>query len=158
MGMPSLCYALIALQWGYNREGCRDAEAQAEAPVVPGPSPVGTRIEATMELFFPGSTSITRRFSTDFIELQEGMRSAVGPVIVTPDAAPQAIGAPSYVLRVEYGGKGIAYSGGTEWTEALVEAARGADLFICESYLFDRLVRNELLHRSDRTASRTDQG
>src|SRR5687768_2161795 len=47
--------------------------------VVAGPPGVRTRIEATMEVFFPGSTSITRRFSTDFIETAAGVPSTVGP-------------------------------------------------------------------------------
>jgi ribonuclease BN (tRNA processing enzyme) len=112
--------------------------------VIAGPPSVRRRIEATMEAFFPGSTSITRRFSTDFVELQEGVPCSVGPAIVTSLAAQHASGAPSYILRVEYGGKLIAYSGDTEWTETLVEAARGADLFICEAYFFDRKIRYHL--------------
>jgi ribonuclease BN (tRNA processing enzyme) len=45
---------------------------------------------------------------------------------------------------VEYGGKVIAYSGDTEWTESLVEAARGADLFVAEAYCYDRRIRYHL--------------
>ncbi|MBI5904906.1 MAG: MBL fold metallo-hydrolase, partial [Deltaproteobacteria bacterium] len=41
-------------------------------------------------------------------------------------------------------GRVIAYSGDTEWTPALVEAARGADLFVCEAYFFDRKVKGHL--------------
>ncbi len=37
-------------------------------------------------------------------------------------------------------GKLLAYSGDAAWTEALVEVADGADLFICEAYVFDKLV------------------
>ena len=42
----------------------------------------------------------------------------------------------------------IAYSGDTEWTEAMVETARGADLFICEAYSFDRKIKYHLDYRS----------
>ena len=38
----------------------------------------------------------------------------------------------------------ICYSGDTEWTDALIEAARGADLFVCECYMFDKVVRAHL--------------
>jgi len=55
-----------------------------------------------------------------------------------------ASGAPAYALRVEYGGKVITYSGDTEWTESLVEAARGADLFVCEAYFFVKKVKYHL--------------
>jgi len=47
-------------------------------------------------------------------------------------------------LRVEYGGRVINYSGDTEWTESLVDAARGTDLFVCEAYFFDKKIKYHL--------------
>ena len=38
----------------------------------------------------------------------------------------------------------IAYLGDTEWTDVLLEVARGADLFVCEAYFYDKRVRNHL--------------
>ena len=57
-------------------------------------------------------------------------------------------GAPPYALRIECKGRAIAYSGDTEWTETLVRAAAGADLFICEAYYFDKKMRFHLDYRS----------
>ena len=45
---------------------------------------------------------------------------------------------PCLAYRVESLGKTICYSGDTEWTETLVEAARNADLFICECYMYEK--------------------
>jgi len=112
--------------------------------VVAGPPGVRARMEAAMEVFFPGSSSVTRRFATEIIELPERIASPLGPAIVTTVAVPHASGAPSYALRVECDGKVITYSGDTEWTEALVEAARGADLFVCEGYFFDKKIKYHL--------------
>jgi ribonuclease BN (tRNA processing enzyme) len=112
--------------------------------VVAGPPGLNDRMSAAMEVGFPGSTQVTRRFTTEFIELPERLASAVGPARVTPVVVAHASGAPSYALRVEYGGKVITYSGDTEWTEALVDAARGADLFICEAYFFDKKIKHHL--------------
>src|SRR5919106_5855244 len=112
--------------------------------VVAGPPGLKGRMDAAMEVCFPGSTQVTRRFTTDLIELPERVASSVGPAVVTPFVVDHASGAPSYALRVEYGGKVIAYSGDTAWTEALVEAARGADLFICEAYFFDKNIKYHL--------------
>ena len=50
-------------------------------------------------------------------------------------------GAPSLALRVEVDGQIIAFSGDTEWVEALVDCARDAALFISECYAFDRPSR-----------------
>jgi ribonuclease BN (tRNA processing enzyme) len=112
--------------------------------VIAGPPGLKDRIDAAMELGFPGSTHVTRRFTTELVELPERHTSQVGPALVTPFVVDHASGAPSYALRVEYGGKVIAYSGDTAWTEALVEAARGADLFICEAYFFEKKIKYHL--------------
>jgi ribonuclease BN (tRNA processing enzyme) len=112
--------------------------------VVAGPPGLQTRMADAMEVCFPGSTQVARRFNTELIELPERLTTLVGPACVTPFVVAHASGAPSYALRVEYGGKVIAYSGDTEWTDVLLEAARGADLFICESYFFDKHIKYHL--------------
>jgi ribonuclease BN (tRNA processing enzyme) len=114
--------------------------------VVAGPPGVRPRVESAMEVFFPGSTRVARRFETAFVELAPGAPCAVGPALVTARPAVHESGAPSYALRVAYGGRVIAYSGDTEWTEGLVDVARGADVFVCEAYAFDRKIRHHLDH------------
>ena len=42
----------------------------------------------------------------------------------------------------------ITYSGDTEWTESLVEAARGADLFVCEAYFFEKKITYHLNYQT----------
>jgi ribonuclease BN (tRNA processing enzyme) len=123
---------------------------RARPLVVAGPPGLQDRIEAAMEVGFPGSTQVTRRFITDFVEFPEPLTTQIGPALVTPFVVDHASGAPSYALRVEYGGKVIAYSGDTAWTEALVEVARGADLFICEAYFFDKDIKYHLNYQTIR--------
>src|ERR1700760_1646363 len=70
------------------------------------------------------------------------------PVVHSPATAPHA-------LRVEYAGTTIAYSGDTEWTDALIEASADADVFICECNFFDtkapgHLDYETLMHNRDR--------
>jgi ribonuclease BN (tRNA processing enzyme) len=112
--------------------------------VVGGPPGVQERVEAAMEVFFPGSSKVDRRFALAFVELRECVPALVGPATVTPFVVKHASGAPAYALRVEYGGKVITYSGDTEWTESLIDAARGADLFVCEAYFFEKKVKYHL--------------
>src|SRR5262249_49921701 len=116
--------------------------------VVGGPPGVRERVEAAMEVFFPGSSGVQRRFAVDFVELREDPPTLVGPASVTPFVVEHASGAPAYALRVEYGGTVIAYSGDTEWTESLLDATRGADLFVCEAYFFDRKIKYHLDYRT----------
>ena len=112
--------------------------------VVAGPAGTCARVEAAMEVFFPNSTRIARKFGVEFFELAARSAAAVGPATVTPFPVEHASGAPSYALRVEYGGKVVVYSGDTEWTDSLVEAARGADLFVCEAYFFEKKIKFHL--------------
>jgi len=72
----------------------------------------------------------------------------VGPAAVTAFPVVHPSGAPPHALRIEYGGHTVAYSGDTEWTESLVEAAREADLFVCEAYTIDRPVKFHLDYRT----------
>jgi ribonuclease BN (tRNA processing enzyme) len=45
-------------------------------------------------------------------------------------------------------GRIISYSGDTEWTESLLDAARDADLFICEAYFFEKKIKFHLDYRT----------
>lgn len=112
--------------------------------VIAGPPGVAARLEATMEAFYPGSARKPRAFETAFIELEPRLPVEVGPARVTAFPVAHPSGAPAYALRVEYGGKIIAYSGDTEWTEVLVEAAGGADLFLCECCFWEPKARYHL--------------
>jgi ribonuclease BN (tRNA processing enzyme) len=114
--------------------------------VIAGPPGVRARVEAAMDVLFPGSAAVARRFAMAYVELGDRTAVAVGPARVTPFLVEHPSGAPPLALRVEYGGRVITYSGDTQWTAALIEAARGADLFICEAYTFARPVRFHLDH------------
>jgi len=47
---------------------------------------------------------------------------------------------PACALRVEYGGRVVAYSGDIAWTDELIDLTTGADLFVAEAYFFERTV------------------
>jgi ribonuclease BN (tRNA processing enzyme) len=116
-----------------------------DRPVV-GAGPPGTRerVEAAMEVLFPGSTQGSRRFVVEVKDLHDRRPAHLGPARITPFAADHASGAPSYALRIEYGNRTIAYSGDTAWTDNLVDVARGADVFVCEAYFFTKKVSYHL--------------
>ena len=107
--------------------------SKRKAPlVVAGPPGVEARLMSTMELMFPGSTEIGYPFPLTFTELHAGAAITLGEAVITPREVVHPSGAPSLGLRVELGGKVIAFSGDTEWTDALIELSRAADLFVCE--------------------------
>jgi ribonuclease BN (tRNA processing enzyme) len=111
---------------------------------VVGPPGVEARVRQAMEVFFPGSTAIERKFDTRFVEMTDRAAVDVGLVRVTGFGVVHASGAPPFALRVAAEGRVVAYSGDTEWTESLVDAARGADLFIAEALFYDKRVKYHL--------------
>jgi ribonuclease BN (tRNA processing enzyme) len=109
--------------------------------------PPGTRdgLAQAMETQFPGSGQVQRRFSVVVSELApDGDQAAVGAASVRAWKVEHASGAPPLALRVTLGGATFGYSGDTQWTPALAEAARGTDLFAVEAYTFDRPIRFHL--------------
>ena len=96
------------------------------------------RIQQAQEVMYPGASEERYRFPLKFIEHADGRPTQIGALSVTPFTVIHASGAPAYALRVEILGKTITYSGDTGWTDRLIEAAEGADLFICESNSFQR--------------------
>ncbi len=73
-----------------------------------------------------------------------GQPAALGAAAVRGWQVEHPCGAPPLALRVDLGGASFAYSGDTQWTAALAQAADGADLFAVEAYTFDRPVRYHL--------------
>lgn len=117
---------------------------RAQPLTIVGPPGVEARVRQAMEALFPGSAAVERRFVTRFVEWVDRTPLGLGAFTVTPFEVVHASGAPPYALRVACGGKVVAYSGDTEWTDALLEAAREADLFIAEALFFDKRVKYHL--------------
>jgi ribonuclease BN (tRNA processing enzyme) len=116
--------------------------------VIAGPPGTDRRIEEASELFFPGSSSADRRFGVKFVELAERRPTAIAGAQVTAFEVRHPSGAPAFALRLEWEGAVVAYSGDTEWTDALVDAAQGADLFIAEAYFYEKHVPFHLDYRT----------
>src|SRR6266852_3455634 len=53
-------------------------------------------------------------------------------------------GAPSTAVRISDHSRVLAYSGDTEWTDALISVATGADLFIVECYEHSRAIAGHM--------------
>lgn len=112
--------------------------SRRERPLtIAGPPGTRARLMATLEVLFPGSSRTQWRFPLSFVELEPERRQRVGGVTVTPYPVEHPSGAPAYALRLACGGRQLAYSGDTSWTEQLIEVARGCDLLIVECYAFE---------------------
>jgi ribonuclease BN (tRNA processing enzyme) len=112
--------------------------AKRSSPLtVIGPEGIEKRFTAAVEAFFPGASAIQRRYELQFVELRREQPTHAGPVRVTPFEAVHPSGAPSYALRFEVDGKVLSFTGDSQWTDSLVPAGRGADLYIMECYHFE---------------------
>jgi ribonuclease BN (tRNA processing enzyme) len=119
--------------------------ARRERPlVIAGPPGTEARVTQALEVLFPGSSTTTRRFGLEFVELADRVPTPVGPAVITGYTVEHSCGAPPYALRIDYADRSIAYSGDTEWTDALVDVAAGADVFVCEAYFFDKRIKYHL--------------
>jgi ribonuclease BN (tRNA processing enzyme) len=108
--------------------------------VIGGPTGTTTRFIEMFESLYPGAVGAERPFETRVVELPEGRPYPIGPAVVTTFPVVHTPATQPHALRIEYGGKVISYSGDTQWTDALVEVADGADLFVCECQEYDRSV------------------
>jgi ribonuclease BN (tRNA processing enzyme) len=119
--------------------------ARRERPlVIAGPPTSKARIEAALEVFFPGALGNKWRFPLEIVEIEVGRPTEIlGHMVKTAEVVHQS-GAPSTALRIFDGEKTFAYSGDTEWTDALISVAEGSDFFICECYAYAGSLRGHL--------------
>lgn len=112
---------------------------------VHGPADTAHRMARAYDLDpDPGMTG-----TFDFRTLPRGTFD-IGPFRVTAELMPHPVEA--YAFRIEYGGKALVYSGDTGPSDALVELARGADLFLCEASFLDQPGLPPELHLTAREA------
>lgn len=112
---------------------------------IAGPPGLKERYATLMDATFPGTEGLELRFPLRLEELNIGRLNAIGHVGVTPfhvvhdDRAGPCLG-----LRFEAEGRIVAFSGDTEWTEALIDIGRDADLFVCEAYTRDKPITTHM--------------
>jgi ribonuclease BN (tRNA processing enzyme) len=118
---------------------------RARPLTIVGPPGLKARFPDIMECGFPGTGAMPWNFPLQFRELEIGKRQVFDAIVVTPyhvvhdDRAGPCLG-----FRFEAEGKVIAFSGDTEWTDALIDVGREADLFICEAYTRDKPIQTHM--------------
>lgn len=116
--------------------------------VLAGPRELGRRLAAEEQALYPDFFGRTRlgfdvRIETLGTEPRAlaGARVAALPVRHVEESDPHG-------LRVEIGGRLVAYSGDATWSDDLVRVAAGADLFICEATNWERDDPSHLSYRT----------
>jgi ribonuclease BN (tRNA processing enzyme) len=113
--------------------------------VIAGPQGIETKLANLTEALFEHSSRTQQRFDLSVVALEPEQSRRFGDITVTPYPVVHGeSGGPFLAYRVEAEGRVITYSADTEWTDMLIPAARGADLFIAEAYYYDKVVKNHL--------------
>jgi ribonuclease BN (tRNA processing enzyme) len=108
---------------------------------IAGPRDLRRRMDTIREALFPGSGVMTPKFPLTWIEMEPGRPHPVLDLVVTPQPARHTAETNPTAVRVEVGGKVVAYTGDTEWTDDVARVAHGADLFIAECYYYDKPIK-----------------
>jgi ribonuclease BN (tRNA processing enzyme) len=118
---------------------------RARPLVIAGPQGIEAKLADLMEALFEHSSKTKPRFDLSVVALEPEQSRTFGEVKVTPYPVVHGeSGGPFLAYRIEAEGRVITYTADTEWTDTLVPAARGADLFIAEAYYYDKIVKNHL--------------
>ena len=114
-----------------------------------GPKDCKKRIIELTEAHYKGVTKKFNSFELTFIEYGPKMPIKIGdlqiialPAIHSPQSNP-------HCLRITAGDNSFAYSGDTEWTNALYEISKGVDYFVCECTYFSTLMEGHLTYMQD---------
>jgi len=130
--------------------------ARRERPLtIAGPAGTRAHLARLQEALFPGSHIMTPRFPLAYQELALDVPNPVLDLAVTPRPARHVAETNPTALRVEVGGRVVAYTGDTEWTDEVARIADGADLLIAECYFNGKAIKNHLTYPAVATHVRT---
>jgi ribonuclease BN (tRNA processing enzyme) len=104
---------------------------------IAGPRNLGPRTWRLFRTMYPGSDCSRVSRWLRFVELEPGETKRFGSVRVSAIRTPHMRRDKSLAFRIEVGGRVIAFSGDSGWTDELIPLCAGADLFLCECTYFD---------------------
>lgn len=116
--------------------------SKRKAPLtIVGPHELEPSFVRAMETAFPGSSQTKPKFRLRLLELAEHQTVDINGLRVTPHLVKHGqAGGPFFAYRIETEGRVLAYTGDTEWTDALIEVGKSADLLIAEAYFREKRV------------------
>jgi ribonuclease BN (tRNA processing enzyme) len=116
-------------------------------PPIPMFAPVGA--EARLSMAYSGNPDDKLDDVYEFNDLTAGTIQ-VGPFTVLAERVNHPV--ETYGLRIEYGGRALAYSSDSAPCDALIRLAMGADAFLCEASYLDDMDNPPDLHLTGREA------
>lgn len=117
---------------------------RAEPLTLAGPPGLRDRLAEACSSLYGSALADLSAMNIRFVDLTPG------PAVRLPDLAVEAqpvihpSGGAAFALRISTAGRTVAFSGDTEWTDALIDVARDADVFLCECSTYDRPIPSHL--------------
>lgn len=111
---------------------------------IAGPPGLQEAVCALSELLYPGTLRENLGFDVHYRILEDQATLNINDMSVSGIKVLHGGSDKAFGLRLQIDGKIIAYTGDTEWTEALVPLASGADLLIAECCSFDETLPSHL--------------
>ena len=117
----------------------RAARQERRRLVIAGPDGTAEAVQTALDVFrWPRAWTYAQQSqSVEFVVLRNREATQVAGLHITAFDVPHYPATAPSALRIVAEGKIVSYSGDSGWSEALIEAADGADLFICSILAFD---------------------
>ncbi len=112
-----------------------------------GPPGIAQRVLDLTQQVYPGVDVKDFSYALEFIEFQEQIIEtgpvtlSTWPVVHAPESLPHAV-------KLGLGGKKLAFSGDTGWTNNLYDVAAKADLFVCECNFYHTMLPTHLSYKT----------
>ena len=103
---------------------------------IAGPRGLEQRTWALFRTLYPDSDTSKIARKLKFVVLEPGRPVRLGRCRVDAIRTPHTVKDISLAFRIDAGGKTIAFSGDTGWTDNLISLSAGADLFLIECTFF----------------------
>lgn len=113
-----------------------------------GPEGLEKRVETVANALYPGLSAKNLDFPVNYQVLEDGKAFWLHDLQILPLAVTHGGSKYAYGFRLESGGKIIAYSGDTEWTDVLIPLTCQCDLLIVECFNHNQSVPGHLNYQT----------
>lgn len=108
-------------------------ETPRQCPLtIVGPKGVESKVLQLLEAMYAGTSEKLKDLDIQFVEFESGNEIEVNNLSIMSHEVEHSPPSFPHGYRIEWGGKKVAFSGDTSWSENLVKLADQTDLFICE--------------------------
>ncbi len=108
-------------------------ETDRESPLrIVGPVGIESKVRNLQDALYPETSKYINELAIEFYEYSDSHPLSIDKIRISAKIVTHSPPSCPHGLRIEWGGSVFAFSGDTEWNDALIELAEGTDLFVIE--------------------------